>query len=137
DGKIKPTPKNDGGLFAEIDLTPQPPLLRGEGEVEAHPNLGKGEKAPRLLGEGFGVRCQSVLKRGRDLWRYYHTMDAANPNASLYDIKEFFQGRNDKGKMNATSEDPVYTDLLTKLKNSLRLLGEEIKPKVYEYGFLK
>lgn len=85
----------------------------------------------------FTETAQSVLNRGRDLWRYYHTMDAANPNASLYDIKEFFQGRNDKGKMNATSEDPVYTDLLTKLKNCLRLLGEEIKPKVYEYGFLK
>ena len=64
-------------------------------------------------------------------------MDAANPNASLYDIKEFFQGRNDKGKMNATSDDPIYTKLLSDLKDSLRLLGEEIKPKVYEYGFLR
>lgn len=85
----------------------------------------------------YSDESKSVLKRGLDLWKYYHTMEEANPNASLYDIKEFFQGRNDKGKMNATSEDPVYTDLLTKLKNSLRLLGEEIKPKVYEYGFLK
>ncbi len=155
DGKIKPTKTNDGGLFAGIDLTPQPPLLRGEGEVEAHHNqtkapllrgegeveahhnLGKGEKAPRLLGEGFGVRSQSVLEKGRELWKYYHTMEDSNPNASLYDIKEYFQGRNEKGKMNASSDDPIYTNLLSELKTALRALGEEIKPKVYEYGFLR
>ena len=114
DGKIKPTPKNDD-LFAD--------------------NTAVGTWHASSL--QFGETAKSVLKRGLDLWKYYHTMEEANPNASLYDIKEFFQGRNDKGKMNATSEDPVYTDLLTKLKNSLRLLGEEIKPKVYEYGFLK
>lgn len=114
DGKIKPTPKNDD-LFAD--------------------NTAVGTRRATSL--QFGETAKSVLKRGLDLWKYYHTMEEANPNASLYDIKEFFQGRNDKGKMNATSEDPVYTDLLTKLKNSLRLLGEEIKPKVYEYGFLK
>jgi len=115
DGKIKQTPKNDGGLFA-IDTAV---------ETVCTPSL------------QFTETAQSVLKRGRDLWRYYHTMEDANPNASLYDIKEYFQGRNEKGTMNSTSNDPVYTDLLTKLKNSLRLLGEEIKPKVYEYGFLR
>ncbi|MBQ3689578.1 MAG: hypothetical protein II937_06890 [Bacteroidales bacterium] len=124
-------------MFAGINLSPQPPLLRGEGEVDALHNLGEGEKAPRLLGEGFGVRCQSVLEKGRDLWRYYHTMEDSNPNASLYDIKEYFQGRNEKGKMNASSDDPIYTNLLSELKTALRALGEEIKPKVYEYGFLR
>ena len=85
----------------------------------------------------FTAAAQSVLSAGRELWKYYHTKDAANPNASLYDIKEFFQGRNDKGKMNPTSDDPIYTKLLSDLKDSLRALGEEIKPKVYEYGFLR
>ena len=112
DGKIKPTKTNDG-LFAGID------------------------QAPRLLGDGFGVRCQSVLEKGRELWKYYHTMEDSNPNASLYDIKEYFQGRNEKGKMNASSDDPIYTNLLSELKTALRALGEEIKPKVYEYGFLR
>ncbi len=115
DGKIKPTPKNDGGLFA-IDTA-----------VETR-------HASSLQ---FGETAKSVLKRGLDLWKYYHTMEEANPNASLYDIKEFFQGRNDKGKMNATSDDPIYTSLLNELKTALRALGEEIKPKVYEYGFLR
>ena len=136
DGKIKGignSGQETGDLFA--DLTPQPPLLGGEGEVVR--NQTSETKAPRLLGEGFGVRSKSVMDAGRALWRYYHTKDTANPNASLYDIKEFFQGRNDKGKMNATSDDPIYTSLLNELKTTLRLLGEEIKPKVYEYGFLR
>lgn len=115
DGKIQPTTHNDGDLFAD--------------------DAAVGTRRATSL--QYSDESKSVLSAGRELWKYYHTKEAANPNASLYDIKDFFQGRNDKGKMNATSEDPVYTDLLTKLKNSLRLLGEEIKPKVYEYGFLK
>lgn len=85
----------------------------------------------------FGETAKSVLSAGRELWRYYHTMEDANPNASLYDIKEYFQGRNESGKMNASSNDPIYTSLLEQLKTALRALGEKIKPKVYEYGFLR
>ena len=59
------------------------------------------------------------------------------PNEGWKTDSEFFQGRNDKVKMNATSDDPIYTKLLSDLKDSLRALGDEIKPKVYEYGFLK
>ena len=39
--------------------------------------------------------------------------------------------------MNASSDDPVYTELMGNLKAALRTLGAEIKPKVYEYGFLR
>ncbi len=85
----------------------------------------------------FSETAQSVLSAGRDLWRYYHTMEDANTNASLVDIKEYFQGRNEKGTMNSTSNDPIYTSLLENLKTALRALGEKIKPKVYEYGFLR
>ncbi|MBP5418718.1 MAG: hypothetical protein J6Y72_02775, partial [Bacteroidales bacterium] len=85
----------------------------------------------------IGVEAQSVMNAGRELWRYYHTMHDANPNASLYDIKEYFQGRNDKGKMNSSSDDAHYTELLDNLKSALKALGEQIKPKVYEYGFLR
>lgn len=85
----------------------------------------------------FSDTAMSVMNAGKELWSYYHTKADANPNASLYDIKEYFQGRNENGKMNASSSDPFYTELLDNLKFSLRALGEEIKPKVYEYGFLK
>ena len=58
-------------------------------------------------------------------------------NASLYDIREYFQGRNDKGKMNNKSDDAEYMELIKDLRDSLKLLAKKIEPKVYEYGFLK
>ena len=85
----------------------------------------------------FSDEAKAVLDAGRELWEYYHTMPDINVNASLYDIKEFFQGRDSKGKMNTKSDDKRYSELLDKLKFALKILGERIKPKVYEYGFLK
>jgi len=85
----------------------------------------------------FSAESQAVMAAGRELWRYYHTMEDANPNASLYDIKESFQGRDDKGRMNAKSDDKHYTELLDNLKAAMQALAEQIRPKVYEYGFLK
>ena len=85
----------------------------------------------------FSTESQAVMNAGRELWRYYHTMADANPNASLYDIKEYFQGRDAKGKMKAKSDDKQYTELLENLKAAMQALAEQIRPKVYEYGFLK
>ncbi len=85
----------------------------------------------------FSPESKAVLDAGRELWRYYHTMEAARVNASLYDIKDFFQGRDKNGKMNASSDDKHYTELLNNLKETLWQLGEVIIPKVYEYGFLR
>jgi hypothetical protein len=39
--------------------------------------------------------------------------------------------------MNARSEDATYTKLIGELRNNLSVLADKIKPKVYEYGFLK
>ena len=85
----------------------------------------------------FTAESQAVMDAGRELWRYYHTMPDANPNASLYDIKEYFQGRDSKGKMNAKSDDKQYAELLDNLKAAMQTLAAEIRPKVYDYGFLK
>ena len=85
----------------------------------------------------FTDEAKSVLDAGRELWKYYHTMPDINVNASLYDIKEYFQGRDSKGKMNPKSDNKRYTELLDNLKFALKILGERIQPKVYEYGFLK
>ena len=60
-----------------------------------------------------------------------------NVNASLYDIREFFQGRNEAGKMNNKSTDETYSKLIANLRASLKALANKIAPKVYEYGFLK
>lgn len=53
------------------------------------------------------------------------------------DIKEYFQGRNEKGRMNSSSPDEKYMALIGVLRQSLKELAKKIEPKVYEYGFLK
>lgn len=53
-----------------------------------------------------------------------------------YDIKEYFQGRNEKGRMNSTSADEKYNKLIGLLRSKLKILATKIEPKVYEHGFL-
>lgn len=78
-----------------------------------------------------------MMDAGRKLWRYYHEQPGSNPDASLYDIRLFFQGVNDQGKMNATSGDGTYNGLISDLRLCLKALAKCIEPKVYEYGFLR
>lgn len=85
----------------------------------------------------FSATAQTVMDAGRELWRYYHARPDVNPNASLYDIRAYFQGRNEKGKMNNTSTDECYNTLIGNLRQALKELAKKIEPKVYEYGFLK
>jgi hypothetical protein len=85
----------------------------------------------------FSEEAKAVFDAGRELWKYYNTFNATIPNASLYDIREFFQGRNAQGRMNTKSDDKTYTQLIAELRNKLNLLADKIKPKVYEYEFLK
>ena len=84
----------------------------------------------------FTPEAQAVFQAGKALWQYYFTQPNPNPNASLYDIREHFQGRNDKGKMNNKSEDETYNRLISELRQALTTLAQAIEPKVYEYGFL-
>lgn len=55
----------------------------------------------------------------------------------MYDIREYFQGRNDKGRMNSRSDNETYTKLIADLRDKLDLLADKIIPKIYEYEFLK
>ena len=84
----------------------------------------------------FSPEATAVFDAGRELWRYYHAQPNANPNASYYDIREHFQERNEKGRMNPTSKDAEYNRLLSNLKAAMEALRLKIVPKVYEYGFL-
>ena len=84
----------------------------------------------------FSAEAIAVFDAGRELWRYYHAQPNTNPNASYYDIREHFQGRNEKGRMNPTSDDAEYMRLLANLKEAMEILRQQIVPKVYEYGFL-
>ena len=99
----------------------------------------------------FSPEATAVFDTGRELWRYYHAQPNANPNASYYDIREYFQGRKSvlrqdenatsapnsrKRRMNSKSEDAEYMRLLTNLKEAMEALRLQIVPKVYEYNFL-
>ncbi|GAA8677546.1 hypothetical protein Kyoto123A_13880 [Helicobacter pylori] len=91
----------------------------------------------------FSQSASRVFDAGREIYCYYHTQDSTNrlynANASLYDIKEFFQGRNAQGKLNlpAKAKDEHYKQLYANLQDALKDLAKEIQPKVYEYGFLR
>lgn len=113
-GKIKPTEEEHQKIFNQDNLNLIP-------------------SAPPV----FSSEAQVVFDAGRELWRYYMKQENINPNASLYDIREHFQGRNDKGKMNNNSSDETYTQLIGKLREALKVLAEKITPKVFEYGFLR
>ena len=58
-------------------------------------------------------------------------------DASLYEIREYFKGRDEKGRMKTKSTDERFNELNSELRSSLKVLAEKIQPKVYEYGFLK
>ncbi|GAA7662250.1 hypothetical protein HpBhutan343_14830 [Helicobacter pylori] len=91
----------------------------------------------------FSQSASRVFDAGREVYRYYHTQDFTNrpynANISLYDIKEFFQGRNAQGKLNSPpkAKDEYYKQLYANLQDALKDLAKEIQPKVYEYGFLR
>lgn len=89
----------------------------------------------------FSPEAKSVFDAGRELWKYYHSKEDSNPNASLYDIKMHFQGtktlKSGKIQMNPDSDDGTYTQLLSNLRGRMRELAKRIEPKIYQYGFLK
>ncbi|WP_283491338.1 hypothetical protein [Helicobacter pylori] len=92
----------------------------------------------------FSPSASKVFDAGKEIYRYYHTQDFTHTpynanDASLYDIKEFFQGRNKQGKLNlpTKAKDKYYKQLYANLQDALKDLAEEIQPKVYEYGFLR
>ncbi len=85
----------------------------------------------------FSEEAKKVFKAGQKLWIYYHEQPDCDVNASLYDIREHFQGRNKAGRMNSRSSDEKYTELLNDLKKAMSFLARKIEPKVYEYDFLK
>ncbi|WP_295296306.1 hypothetical protein [uncultured Brachyspira sp.] len=85
----------------------------------------------------FSSEANAVFEAGLSLWKYYHSFDLINVNASYYDIRAFFQKFNDKGRMNPTSKDETYNSLLADLKSEMDILAQKIAVKVYEHGFLK
>ena len=99
---------------------------------------------PESATPAFSAEAAEVMEAGKALWHYYlHHKDgelygaAPNINASFYDIRAYFQGRNEKGKMNSESSDEKYTALIKDLRAKQKSLAAKIAKKVYKYGFLK
>jgi hypothetical protein len=85
--------------------------------------------------------AKDIIAAGLELWKYFHekiqNKQTISVNASFYDIRVFFQGRNKNGNMNIASADEKYNKINKTLRNNLKLLGQRLEPKIYEYGFLK
>jgi hypothetical protein len=115
-------------------------FLHGKKIYNAYTNLFE-QQEKALIKREFSPEATAVFDAGREIWRYYHKtaslQTAYNVNASLYDIREYFQGRDNKGKMNNTSTDGKYNELIGNLREKLNILAAKIEPKVYEYEFLK
>ncbi len=111
-------------------------FINGKIKVEEETVLFGSASSPNQKKE-FSVEAKAVFVAGRELWKYYHKQPNVNVNASLYDIREYFQGRNEKGRMNSKSNDAHYMQLIGELRNQLNFLADKIKPKIYEYEFLK
>jgi len=129
---------------AKFDSNFMTNFIRGKLKPNGNGTLYEPEKV-RTTPLEFSAEAQAVFEAGKQLWTYYHRVikeipewaEQPNVNASLYDIKEFFQGRNEKGVMNSKSQDENYNKLMGDLRDTLSTLAEKIEPKVYEYGFLR
>ncbi|MBR6034993.1 MAG: hypothetical protein IKP39_02945 [Paludibacteraceae bacterium] len=92
----------------------------------------------------FTPAAAAVMEAGRKIWEYYMSQkpktygaDPINVDASFYDIRAYFQKRDENGKMNKDSKDDTYNALMRDLRNAQKVLAKQIEKKVYLYGFLK
>ncbi|MDO5761013.1 MAG: hypothetical protein Q4Q06_08295, partial [Bacteroidota bacterium] len=115
-GKIKPSKEKQTSIAEkeknEIDLSSEPII------------------------DNLSTEAKAVYTAGKELWKYYHSKKDSNPDASYYDIREYFQGRGKNGRMNNSSSDEKYNDLISDLREKQKDLADKIAKKVYEYGFL-
>lgn len=111
-------------------------FIKGKIQIDDKTDL-FGKEVSQNQKREFSAEATAVFDAGRELWKYYHSKPNVNIDASLYDIREYFQGRNDKGKMNSKSNDADYILFIGELRSKLNFLADKIKPKIYEYEFLK
>ncbi|MDR2971665.1 MAG: hypothetical protein LBU83_07050 [Bacteroidales bacterium] len=112
-----------------------------EKEVNAKNKFKSNFMSNYLKDKKLSKEAQEVMNTGLELWKYYHSVIKDNRkapvDASFYDIREFFQGRSEKGIMKSKSTDTQYNVLIKALRDKLKKLGKKIEPKIYKYGFLK
>ena len=95
------------------------------------------ETKPVALVQYMSDAAKDVYNAAKELYAYYHAQPDSSPNATFYDIRKYFQGIDNKGRMNSDSNDEQYTLLIRALRSAQKTLAARIAEKVYEYGFLK
>lgn len=136
------TQDNIASHFMSDYLSNEHKITRKNSQTNLFTDLPKQEQADTYRPiDHLSQEAKSVMDAGRELWKYYHKLPGANPNASYYDIRLHFQGtkttKNGKEQMNPDSTDATYTTLNNNLRQAMRQLAAHIEPKVYQYGFLK
>lgn len=120
-------------------------FIAGKAKVQKQADLFNTETIEQHEPIHFSPAAQAVMDAGKAIWYYYlHHQDNTkvlfgepiNINASFYDIREYFQGRDEKGRMNTTSTDETYNELLANLRAAQKILAKQIEVGVYKYGFL-
>ena len=110
-------------------------------EVKAKDNFRSTFMSDFLKKRKLSKEAKAVFEAGKELWKYYHEriwkLRTPPIDASLYEIREFFKGRDESGRMKAKSKDDQFNKLDANLRSALKKLAEKIQPKVYEYGFLR
>ena len=112
-------------------------FMQGKIVQTTEPNLFETQTTRATTPMLFSAQARAVFDAGKALYKYYHQQPKSNVNASFYDIREHFQGRNALGKMNNKSEDSDYMTLIKNLRDQLKKLQKAIEPKIYIHGFLK
>ncbi len=95
------------------------------------------QKKQKLEPVVFSAEAQAVMDCGKKLFKYYHGQPNDNANASFYDIRLYFQGVDEKGRMKNGSDNETYNGLLQNLREAQKILAQKIEKKVYEHGFLE
>jgi hypothetical protein len=81
----------------------------------------------------------AVLHCGLAAWRHYFTFQTRsdfNHNAGIYEIKEFFRGRNNNGRLNSNGPHATFENLMKNLMAAYKPLSEKLASKCHEHGFL-
>jgi len=129
---------NSNNIKSEISTNHWIPFL--EKEVDAKNNFESNFMAKFLKDRKLSEIAKNVFESGNELWKYYHKKikndKSGNVNASFYEIREYFQGRNKNGNMSSKSSDEEYNKLLAKLRENMKILSQKIETKIYEYEFL-
>ena len=136
-----PTARNDGADYAHEGGADGATMHGGVAGVSPAEGVAQDASAAGARGrlsplENLSSEAKAVYNSALELWKYYHAQPSAKPDASFYDIRRYFQGEKN-GKMNSTSDDEIYNEKISDLREKMKTLAEKIQPKVYEYGFLK